>query len=391
MRAERAPRCGERSGERARARRMARPLRRRDVPRVPAAGRRRRVLDLGTRAGVRRARAALVLALRGLGVRRALRSASSRAGARTRALLHWAYVVTVIYGHAPVVVGVLAVLGMAALHRAVHRRASRGLAARLAPRGLAEPFVVAAAGPRSSGCAQGRLHRLHRGGDRATRWHATSAARLRWRTLAGVYAPVVRRALGGAALAAASTRCPRLPAAASRSMRVALGRACTADRSRAPLEPRDPRPDRRSSVAVLQGTSTRAQVGDQACGRAHARHLRAGLTRHGGSGGAQRDGVAGDGGARPPDADPGCSEPLAALAREVRTPLIVGAVGVQTSTPTARPARATTTARSCSPPRASCSTATTRPTSCRSASTSRCARCSARFIQAPRDGLDRER
>ncbi|MAE93717.1 MAG: apolipoprotein N-acyltransferase [Deltaproteobacteria bacterium] len=59
------------------------------------------------------------------------------------AVLHWAYVVTVHYGHAPVAVGVLAPFGMAAYSAVFHAAWSAAFAG-LAGRGRASPWALAA-------------------------------------------------------------------------------------------------------------------------------------------------------------------------------------------------------------------------------------------------------
>jgi apolipoprotein N-acyltransferase len=88
--------------------------------------------------------ALLLVALRGLSPARALRVGFVAGWLAHAALLHWAYVVTVTYGHAPVVVGLLAPFGMS-LYIVPFIAGFAWVAALLAQRGLANPFLLAAA------------------------------------------------------------------------------------------------------------------------------------------------------------------------------------------------------------------------------------------------------
>jgi len=101
------------------------------------------VLDLGLVLAPA-APALLLVALRGLAPGRALKAGFVAGWLAHAALLHWAYVATVRYGHAPVIAGVLAPFGMA-LYPAVFIAGFSGIAALLAQRGLANPFLLAAA------------------------------------------------------------------------------------------------------------------------------------------------------------------------------------------------------------------------------------------------------
>lgn len=87
--------------------------------------------------------ALLLLALHELPPRRALRWAFLASLVAHGAVLHWIYVVTVVYGHAPVIVGVLAPLLLGA-YVAAFSAAFGAAQAWLARNGLASPLAVAA-------------------------------------------------------------------------------------------------------------------------------------------------------------------------------------------------------------------------------------------------------
>lgn len=101
-----------------------------------------RVIDLGTWLAWL-GPAFLVAALRGLSVRRAAAWAFAASLAAHGAVLHWIYVVTVVYGHAPVIVGMLAPLLLAAYVAAFTAGFGAGCAW-LSRRGLAAPLALAA-------------------------------------------------------------------------------------------------------------------------------------------------------------------------------------------------------------------------------------------------------
>lgn len=108
----------------------------------PIAG---RVLDLGLVASWL-APACLLLGLRGLGPRAAARAAFVAGLAAHAGVFHWIHVVTVSYGHAPAVVGPLAVV-LLAVYPAAFVAAFGAGAARLArgsDRALASPWAAAA-------------------------------------------------------------------------------------------------------------------------------------------------------------------------------------------------------------------------------------------------------
>jgi len=87
--------------------------------------------------------ACLLLALRGLVPWQAARCGLGLGLLAHAAVLHWAYVVTVVYGNAHPALGVLAPLGMA-LYPALFTAAFAGGVAWLAQRGVASVFVLAA-------------------------------------------------------------------------------------------------------------------------------------------------------------------------------------------------------------------------------------------------------
>src|SRR5215472_822187 len=87
--------------------------------------------------------ACLVVALRGLSPGSAARWGFVASLFAHAAILHWIYVVTVVYGEAPVIVGVLAPIALAA-YIALFGAAFGGGMAYLERRGRAGPFALAA-------------------------------------------------------------------------------------------------------------------------------------------------------------------------------------------------------------------------------------------------------
>jgi apolipoprotein N-acyltransferase len=85
----------------------------------------------------------LWMGIRGLAPRRAAGVAFAAALIAHAAVLHWIYVVTVTYGHAPRIAGVAAPLGLAA-YMAAHTALFAALAARLGARGAGGPLALAA-------------------------------------------------------------------------------------------------------------------------------------------------------------------------------------------------------------------------------------------------------
>jgi apolipoprotein N-acyltransferase len=104
----------------------------------PVAG---RVVDLGLVLAWA-SPALLVLGLDGLAPRRAALMAFAAALAAQAAILHWIYVVTVVYGHAPVLAGVVAPVALAAYAAAFTGVFGAG-SALFASWGVASPFALA--------------------------------------------------------------------------------------------------------------------------------------------------------------------------------------------------------------------------------------------------------
>lgn len=100
-----------------------------------------RVLDLGV-ALAWLSPMLLVLGLEGVAPRRAGRLAFLASLAAHSLILHWIYVVTVVYGHAPIVAGLLAPVALAAYVAAFSSAFGAGWAA-LGRRGLASPLAAA--------------------------------------------------------------------------------------------------------------------------------------------------------------------------------------------------------------------------------------------------------
>jgi apolipoprotein N-acyltransferase len=279
------------------------------------------VLDLGW--GLAWASPALLIwTLRGLAPRAAAGWGFAASLVAHSAVLHWIYVVTVVYGHAPWVVGVLApvllsvyIAGFGALFGAGHAALSR--------RGLANPFAAAALWT--------ALDHLRSFALTGFPWATLGYAQhqnpwlLPLAAWGGVYALSFVSALGGAALAAwADPRSRRL-----RSTRLALAAVVLAHGLGA-LAP-DPEAGLRDEsvrVAVLQGNVDQGVKWN----RAHAeRTLRTyeEQTRAAAAEGAvlvvwPETAVPGS-----VDGDPALRSRLLALARETGTRLVVGAVGLE--------------------------------------------------------------
>jgi len=169
-----------------------------------------RVLDLGIGlAWV--APAALLLGLHGLGVRRAAWLAFLASLAAHSAILHWIYVVTVQYGHAPPAVGVIAPVALASYIAAFAALFGAG-AALFARAGVASPFAVALLWTALDHLRSFALT----GFPWATLGYAQheNAALLPLASLGGVYALSFVSVLGGASLARV-VRARRLDAAAA--------------------------------------------------------------------------------------------------------------------------------------------------------------------------------
>ncbi|HEU4429531.1 MAG TPA: apolipoprotein N-acyltransferase [Myxococcota bacterium] len=281
------------------------------------------VLDLGlVLAPV--APALLLVALRGLAPGRALRVGFVAGWLAHAALLHWGYVVTVAYGHAPVIAGVLAPFGMA-LYPAAFIAGFAAVAALLAKRGLANPFLLAAAWVTFEWLRSWVLTGFTWGGI-GYAWHQSFSVPISLASLTGVSGLAFAAAAAGFACIAARARwASRLALAfvgahlAASLVYAAFSRGETAEAS-SRSHPRYTR------VAALQGNIDQNAKWTP---EAFEETLRAyeDLTRRAAAEGAQL--IAWPETAVPaPLAIPELRDRIAALAREVRTPLIVGAIGV---------------------------------------------------------------
>jgi apolipoprotein N-acyltransferase len=272
------------------------------------------VLDLGLVLAPA-APALLLVALRGLAPGHALKVGFVAGWLAHAALLHWAYVVTVVYGHAPVAVGLLAPFGMS-LYVAPFIAGFAGVAALLAQRGLANPLLLAAAWTTFEWLRSWLLTGFTWGGL-GYAWHATTLAS-DVGSYAGVYGLAFLAASIGAA-AVCSGRRGRILAAIGVAGVLVSGLVATLRVTESASAPR-------IEVAVLQGNIEQDQKWSP---QAFENTLLAyeELTRRAAAEGARL--IAWPETAVPaPLAYPELRDRIAALAREVRTPLIVGAVGV---------------------------------------------------------------
>lgn len=291
------------------------------------------VLDLGL--GVSwLAPACLLLGLRGLGARAAARAAFAAGLAAHAAVFHWIHVVTVHYGHAPAFVGPLAVL-LLALYPAAFVAALGAGAAALAPAvgagrdedRLPSPWAAAALW---AALDHGRSVLLT-----GFPWALLGYAQHHNRPLlalapyTGVYGLSFAVALGGVALADALVArrrgrpVPRRAWAAFAAIALLHG-AGALDLAREPGDAELPR----LRVAVAQGNIDQGvKWSPEWADRTLA--IYEDLTRRAAGEGAHvvlwpETAVPGS-----PDAMPELADRLAALARETRTALVVGALGFQ--------------------------------------------------------------
>jgi len=282
------------------------------------------VLDLGlVLAPV--APALLLFALRGLTPGRALWVGFVAGWLAHAALLHWAYVVTVTYGHAPVVVGLLAPFGMA-LYPASFIAGFAGVAALLAQRRLANAFLLAAAWTTFEWLRSWVLTGFTWGGL-GYAWHE-NVAHLPLTAITGVYGlSFVTVVLGASALRVVEERrggasAWRAIALAAAVLAVTAALAAWQRVADRPIYERQPR----VRVAALQGNIDQNQKWSE---QAFEETLLAyeDLTRRAAADGAQLI-VLPETAVPAPLAIPELHDRVAALAREVRTPLIVGAIGM---------------------------------------------------------------
>jgi apolipoprotein N-acyltransferase len=282
------------------------------------------VLDLGLVLAPA-APALLLVALRGLAPGRALSVGFVAGWLANAALLHWGYVVTVTYGHAPVAVGLLAPFGMA-LYPAAFVACFAFIVALLARRRLANPLLLAAVWTTGEWLRSWVLTGFTWGGL-GYAWHA-NVLHLALTAITGVYGlSFLAVVLGASALrvveerrGGASAWRELVLAAAVLAVTAALAAWQTvADR---PIYERQPR----VRVAALQGNIDQNQKWSE---QAFEETLLAyeELTRRAAADGAQLI-VWPETAVPAPLAIPDLHDRIAALAREVRTPLIVGAVGM---------------------------------------------------------------
>ncbi len=142
----------------------------------------------------------LLVCLEGLGPARALRRGFLAGLVAHAAILHWIYIVTVRYGHAPPAVGVIAPVGLA-VYVAAFPAGFAACAAWLGGRGLAGPFALAALWT----CFEHLRSFVLTGFPWATLGYAQHAnpALMGLAPTTGVYGLSFTTALGGAALHAA--------------------------------------------------------------------------------------------------------------------------------------------------------------------------------------------
>ena len=276
-----------------------------------------RVLDLGV-ATAWLAPACLLVALRGMTPGAAARAAFAAGLAAHAAIFHWIYVVTVYYGHAPPPVGVLAAVGLAVYPAAFSAAFGAG-AAWLGRGELPNPFV--------SGALWTALDHAKSFALTGFPWAVLGYAQHRNPALmglapyTGVWGLSFATALGGAALAELALGRSRRALAAL----AALGMLLAAGALDAAREPEDPGAQVR--VALLQGNIGQdVKWSPEWAQRTLA--IYEDLTRRAASEGAElvvwpETAIPGS-----PDASPELTDRLAALARETRTTLVAGAVGL---------------------------------------------------------------
>jgi apolipoprotein N-acyltransferase len=243
------------------------------------------------------------------------------------ALLHWLYVVTVTYGHAPRAVGVLAPLGVA-LYYGAFGSAFAGVATLLAQRGLANPFSLAALWTTCEWLRSWVLTGFTWGGI-GYAWHENAALRPVVQAT-GVYGLSFLAVLLGASVLQ-RMRAPREASgrrAANRWLATALAALLVAAGLGFGLESAQPGlpPPPSLRVAALQGNIDQNQKWSP---EAFQETLAAyeDLTRRAAQAGAELV-VWPETAVPAPLAWPELQGRIAALAREVRTPLVVGAIGV---------------------------------------------------------------
>ena len=290
----------------------------------PLAG---RVIDLGLGFAYV-APALLFLALRGLSPRAAALWAAGASLVAHTLVWHWIYVVTVVYGHAPVAVGVLAP-ALLAVYPALFAAAFGAAFAALDRRDLANPFAAALLWTALYDHARSFALTGFPWGTLGYAQHRNFAL-LPLAAFAGVYGLSFVSALGGAGLAELARRRWRAAALAFAGVALAHGVGLALGASAKPASGETVR------VAVLQGNIDQDIKWSEAW-RERTFQIYADLTRE-----AVRRG------ARivvwPETAVPGALEveaslaaSLRSLARETRAWLVVGGVGLELSPDGSRP------------------------------------------------------
>ncbi|MEE9607722.1 MAG: apolipoprotein N-acyltransferase [Myxococcota bacterium] len=266
----------------------------------------------------------LVLGLDGLAPGRAARAGFAAALAAHAAILHWIYVVTVVYGHAPAAVGVVAPILLAAYVAAFTAGFGAGCAW-LAARGAASPFALALLWTALDHLRSFALS----GMPWATLGYAqhANAALLELAPYTGVYGLSFATVLGGVALArgARNALAGGRPGAGVWAALAAVAALHLAGIATATRPPGPGAPTVR--VAVLQGNIDQAfkwspDWAERTLGIYEELSLRAA------SQGAEL--IVWPETAVPAaiDADPALQERIARLARETGASLVVGAIGL---------------------------------------------------------------
>jgi len=269
--------------------------------------------------------ALLILGLEGLAPARAARAAFAASLVAHGAILHWLWVVTVVYGHAPAVAGLAGPLFLGAYAALSAALFGAGLAV-LRRGGLAGPFALAALWTASEHLRSF----LFTGFPWATLGYALhlDVALLPLASITGVYGLSFAGALGGAALADAARawRDGRAPGVAAGVAVAALVLAHAAGLVALALDAPETGP--RVRVAALQGNIDQGVKWSPAFAE-QTLAVYEGLTREAAARGAQV--VAWPETAVPGslEADPALRARLVALARASRAALVVGAVGIE--------------------------------------------------------------
>jgi len=264
--------------------------------------------------------ALLLAATSGLRVKRAALTGFGAGVLAHAAVLHWIYVTTVTYGHAPPVVGVITPV-LLACYVALFSAGFAATAAATPVRGPLRPFVLAAAWVGFdllrtmvfTGFPWATLgYALHR-----------DLPLLGLAPITGVYGLSFAGALAGAGLFAAATRTHReaISAASGLLLLHAVGGVAW---WLAPAHPQE----EHVRVGALQGNIMQGQKWNPALA-AHIMDVYSALTRRAAAAGAElvlwpETAVPGS-----PDTDPALRSQLVALARETGAVLVVGAVGIE--------------------------------------------------------------